>query len=124
MTNRDIEVILINANLLTSEHKLPFKVVRRFDNLKKQWSSILEKIAEIGKLGKEKEASEEEISKEIEDYLEETANVNETIPLDFFDEIPDTMIHYGNKGEGDKQEKLWASSHAIIRLFQDKGFAV
>ena len=124
MTNKEIEIILINANLLTSAHKLPFKIVRRFDNLKKQWSSILEKMADIGKLGKEKEASEEEITKEIEDYLSETAISFEAIPVEFFDEIPDTMIHYGNKGEDDKQEKLWASSHAIIRLFQDKGFAV
>lgn len=124
MTNKEIEVILINANILTSAHKLPFKIVRRFDSLKKQWSSILEKISEIGKLGKEKEASEEEITKEIEDYLAQNAIAFEAIPIDFFDEIPDTMTYYGDVEENGEKKKQFASSHAIIRLFQEKGFAV
>lgn len=122
MNSKDVEVILINANLLSTAHKFPFKIVRRIDSLRKQWSSVLEKIAEIGKLGKEKEASEEEITKEIEDFLNEHDVIVESIPVAYFDDFEDVPISYDRKMEDGEIQKATASTHAIIKMFQEKGF--
>lgn len=146
MKNSDVSLVVLNANILCSIEKIPFKIARRAKDLSKVSEVIILKLKEITELGNErieklevdhnvkdgeKQSDEfleslgslyQEIEAERKEFLEkEVSTPFDKCPIAWFDDVPNVEIPY--KYMDDEEQKL-ANSHAIIDLLIEKGFIV